>query len=136
NKKLFHTRWARELKKTQSANRPKRRRRPRVLLCYNESDTTTAAYCESALRELAEVVTAGRGQDMDIGEATAADLVAAVGSRIDLLFVVEGENYLPREIEDAPCPTALWASDNHLRATPENPWHQDLAQGFDHVFVA
>ncbi|HZU99356.1 MAG TPA: glycosyltransferase, partial [Planctomycetota bacterium] len=136
NKKLFHARWARELRVSQTASRPKRRRRPRVLLCYNESDTTTAAYCETALREHADVVTAGRGQDVDLGDATATALVGAAGGRVDLLFVIEGENYFPHELEDAPCPTAFWAIDNHLRASNENPWHFQIAAGFDHVFIA
>src|SRR5262249_4923317 len=120
NKKLFTSRWARELRHSANLKRARRRRRPRVILCFNESETTTAAYCETALREEADVVTAGRGQDLDLGETTAQDLVREAGGRVDLIFVVEGENYFPREIEDAPCATALWAIDNHIRATKEN----------------
>src|SRR5207302_10086914 len=112
-------------------------RRQRILLCFNESDTTTAAYCESALRAEHDVVTAGRGQDIDMGEgASAGELVEAGGGAFDLLLCVEGENYIPRDLENAPCPTAWWAIDNHLHASHEEGWHFKLAKAFDHVFIA
>jgi glycogen(starch) synthase len=137
NKKLFSSRWAKELGRARESVRVKRKRKQRVLLCYHKNETTTAAYCEAALRAEHDVVTAGRGQDLDLGDdVTAAALVREVGGRVDLLLVVEGENYFPRELDDAPCPTAFWAIDNHIRATPNNGWHFDVACDFDHVFVA
>src|SRR5205085_2580030 len=53
-----------------------------------------------------------------------------------LLLCVEGENYVPRDLENAPCPTAWWAIDNHLHASHEEGWHFKLAKAFDHVFIA
>ncbi len=110
----------------------------RVLLCYHRSATTTAAYCEAALRALGhEVVTAGRGQDLDGGpEVTAEELVAAAGGAIDLVLAIEGETFVPRELVRAPCRTALWAIDNHLHAANEAGWHLTVARAFDHVFAA
>src|SRR5262249_36099755 len=88
-----------------------------------------------ALRKDHEVTTAGRGQDLDRGDVTAAELVQAAGGA-DLLLVIEGENYVPRDLEDAPCPTAWWAIDNHLHARTKNGWHFKVGESFDHVFCA
>lgn len=141
NRALFHERWREQL----AADEARRAggdapRRLRIVLCYHRSDTTTAFYCEQALRRDHDVVTAGRGQELDLGDAaTAADLVAAAGGEVDLLLVVEGETYVPAEVERAPCPTALWAIDNHLHADPARAGgggHFALARRFDRLFVA
>src|SRR5207302_4181339 len=98
NKKRFHERFATQLEADEKARRKPaqktaRQRRRRILLCYNKNPSTTAAYCEAALRREHEVVTAGRGQEVDLGrEATARELVEAAGGA-DLLLVIEGENY-------------------------------------------
>jgi glycosyltransferase involved in cell wall biosynthesis/GT2 family glycosyltransferase len=138
NKGRFHERWSSRLAADESTRRASadKPQRLRVLLCYGKSMTTTAAYVESALRAEHEVVTAGPGQDIDLGEtATASDLVREAGHS-DLLLVVEGVNYFPRELEGASCSTAFWAIDNHLHATDRDGWHFDAARAFDNVFVA
>jgi glycosyltransferase involved in cell wall biosynthesis len=84
-----------------------------------------------------DVVTAGPGQDVDLGSAaTALQIVQEAGGEIDLLLVVEGENYVPRDLEAAPCATAWWAIDNHIHGAADDGWHYKLARSFDHVFVA
>ncbi|MCW8138147.1 MAG: glycosyltransferase [Planctomycetota bacterium] len=137
NRRRFHGRWNPRLAADEAARREPPDRRLVVLLCYHSSVTTTAAFLERALRREHDVVTAGRGQDLDLGaSATAADLVEAagrlVGRRVDLLLVVEGETYLPRAVDDAPCATALWAIDTHLHAEA----HLTLGASFDHLLLA
>jgi glycogen(starch) synthase len=136
NKKLFLSRWAKELGPGRPVKSVRKKRLPRVLLCYNANATTTAAYCEAALRREADVVTAGRGQDVDMGDTTASEIVSAAGGHFDLLLAIEGENYLPRELDEAPCTTAFWAIDNHIHASREDGWHFEAAADFDHVFLA
>jgi glycogen(starch) synthase len=143
NRRLFHDRWAPELAHDLAARQAEDAPLPRqrILLCYHRSATTTAAYCEPALRRAHSVVTAGRGQELDLGDdVTAAALVRAAAGRlggpIDLLLVIEGETFVPRELELAPCRTALWAIDTHLHARKEDDWHLVLGPRFDHVFVA
>ncbi|MGE0709140.1 MAG: glycosyltransferase [Planctomycetota bacterium] len=141
NQARFYGRWRRELIEDEGARRllavADRVPPHRVLLCYGRSETTTAAYVEAALREAHEVVVAGPGQALDLGElATAAELCEAGGGGFDLLLCVEGENYFPARLADAPCPTALWAIDNHLHARDPDGWHLELARAFEHVFVA
>ena len=148
NRRLFQARWAAQLQADWTAREAERAAergedapRRRVLLCYHRSATTTAAYCEAALRRAHDVTTAGRGQELDPGDdVTAAALVAAAAERlggpIDLLLVVEGETYVPRALEHAPCRTALWAIDTHLHAREADAPHLLLAPRFDRVFVA
>ncbi|MGE3376467.1 MAG: glycosyltransferase [Vicinamibacteria bacterium] len=141
NQARFYGRWRRELIEDEGWRRllavADRLPRHRVLLCYGRSETTTAAYVEAALREAHEVVVAGPGQALDLGErASAAELCEAGGGGFDLLLCVEGENYFPARLADAPCPTALWAIDNHLHARDSDGWHLELARAFEHVFVA
>jgi len=138
NQALFLERWGEQLAADQAARcaAPDAAERLRIVLCYGASDTTTAAYCERALRAEHDVVTAGPGQELDFGpEATAAEVVAAAGGA-DLLLAIEGENYTPRELSACPCPTAWWAIDSHLHVARAPRWHLERAQGFDHVFVA
>lgn len=140
NKQRFHARWharlAEDEDRRESEVTPDRRLK--IVLCYHQDPTTTAAYCERALRASHDVVTAGRGQDLDLGDgATASQLVEATGGA-DLLLVIEGATFVPQDLERCPCPTALWAIDNHLHATPAvgAGGHFALARPFDHVFVA
>jgi glycosyltransferase involved in cell wall biosynthesis/GT2 family glycosyltransferase len=142
NKRLFYTRWSKRLAEDEEARRRVREReagsdRKRVVLCYRKNPNTTAAHLEAALRKTHEVVTAGVGQDVDLGSgASATEIVREAGGDVDLLLVVEGDNYVPRELEAAPCPTAWWAIDNHIHARNSEGWHFKLAPAFDHVFVA
>ncbi|MCO5171171.1 MAG: glycosyltransferase [Planctomycetes bacterium] len=143
NQRLFLERWGPQIeadlaeRRAETAPPPRRR----VLLCYHRSATTTAAYCEAALRRAHAVVTAGRGQELDLGDdATAEALVHAAAERlggpVDLLLVVEGETFVPRALEQAPCRTVLWAIDTHLHAQKEDDLLLVLAPRFDRVFVA
>ena len=137
NERRFRERWAGRLKEDARAlvvgEAPPRLR---ILLCYGRSETTTAAYCERALRREHEVVTAGPGQELDLGPASAQALVEAAGGEVDLLLMVEGENYFPAGLEEAPCPTAVWLIDTHLHARDESGWHLGLAREVEHVFLA
>ncbi len=150
NKRRFHERWAARLEADAArvevepspcdfggAARPRRR----VLLSYHRSATTTAAYCETALRREHDVVTLGRDQDLDLGRDAPLDVVLPLaaerlGGEVELVLAIEGETLLPPGVEDAPCPTALWAIDNHLHAVTDDGWHLDVAPRFDHVFAA
>ncbi|MBI3722333.1 glycosyltransferase, partial [bacterium] len=138
NKRRFHGRWRKRLEADEAGRRALAETghgRRRILLCYNKSPTTTAAYCEAALRREHDVVTAGRGQEIDQGDgASAADLVRQAGGAIDLLLAVEGENYLPRDPRGAGCPTAWWAIDNHIHSREGG--YFEVARQFDHVFIA
>jgi GT2 family glycosyltransferase len=139
NKKLFYERWGKELEADERARRrvaqTNRARRQRILLCYNKNPNTTAAYCEAALRRAHDVVTAGKGQDLDLGDVTTEELIDAAGN-VDLLLAIEGENYLPREISQASCTTAWWAIDAHIHAARGDEGYFALAREFDHVFLA
>lgn len=142
NKRRFYERWRGRLEADERRRREREEDAPRlkVVLCYHRSATTTAAHLERALRREHDVVAAGRGQPLDLGgHASAKDLVEAAGGDADLLLVVEGETYLPRSLETCPCPTALWAIDNHLHADPARVGqggHFALARAFDHLFIA
>ena len=143
NKRLFYSRWSKWIERDELERQAAARRaaqpeaRKRIVLCYRKNPNTTAAYLEAALRRSHDVVTAGPGQELDLGgESTAAELVRDAGGEVDLLLVVEGENYLPRELEQAPCPTAWWAIDNHIHARGNDGWHFKVAAAFDHVFIA
>ena len=77
------------------------------MLCYHRDYTTTAAYCERALCAEHDVITAGRGQDVDLGDgAPASALVEAAGGDVDLLLAIEGATFIPSELERCPCPGA------------------------------
>lgn len=136
NKRKFYERWGAELVADETRRRAQAEplERQRIVLCYGKSETTTAAYCEAALREAHEVVTAGPGQELDLGRVSARELLEEAGGA-DLLLVIEGENYLPVELQGASAMTAWWAIDNHLHARPGG-WHLRLAREFDSVFVA
>ena len=143
NQSRFLTRWRGRLEEDERARAAQRRESPprRVLLCYHRSETTTAFYCERALRRRHHLVSAGQGQELDLGpDASVAELVQAAEPRLggppDLLLVVEGANYIPPGLEAAPCRTAWWAIDGHLHAVGPRPWHLGLASTFDRVFVA
>lgn len=141
NKARFYERYGVELEADEAARRlvavTERLPRHRILLCYGKSETTTAAYCEAALRKEHDVVVAGPGQEVDLGpRVTASELYARAGNGFDLLLCIEGENYFPQAPWVAPCPTALWAIDNHLHAREPDGWHLKLAAGFDRVFLA
>jgi len=142
NKRAFHERWRARLEADEARRRSREEvpatpaRRQRILLCYNKSATTTAAYCERTLRREHDVVTAGRGQEIDLGpDASAAALCETAGG-VDVLLVIEGENFIPRALEEAPCRTAWWAIDNHIFARDAGAWHPRLACAYDHVFIA
>jgi glycogen(starch) synthase len=139
NKKRFHERWREQLERDEDARRraadAAKLPRKRILLCANKDPISTAAYCERALRSQHDVVTAGRGQEIDLRRpATVRELAGKAGA-LDLVLVVESDNYVPLDLEDAPCPTAWWAIDNHLNANPGG-WHFELARRFDRVFCA
>ena len=143
NERRFWERWAARLEADETERRAREAPGPRrrILLCYGASSTTTAAYGESALRRDHAVVTAGPGQVLDLGEEVSATELTAraserLGGEIDLLLAVEGMNYLPQGIEEAPCRTAWWAIDSHLHARDEGGWHFAYAPRFDLVLVA
>ena len=151
NRRRFHARWADTLAAdaalagAQAGDAQARQARLRILLCYDRSATTTAAYCEAALRRAHDVVTAGRGQDLDPGQrpgladdapAVVEAAAARLGGPVDLLLAIEGETYVPRGVERAPCRTALWLIDTHLHARRDDDLHAVLAPRFDRVFVA
>jgi glycogen(starch) synthase len=136
NKRRFYERWAPRLASDED-ERPRANPDPkrRILLCYDREATTTAAYCETALKNLGhEVVTAGHGQDVDLGDRPAREIVREAGGTFDLLLAIEGATYVPRELAGAGCPTAFWAIDNHLH-TQEDGYFA-LAREFDSVFIA
>ena len=143
NERRFRARWGERLAADEAdrrvAEEPERPRR--IVLCYGASRNTTAVHCEAALRRAHRVLTAGPGQELDLGEAaSAAELVDTasrqLGGEVDLLLAVEGVNYLPPGLEEAPCRTAWWAIDSHLHARDERGWHFAVAPRFDLVAVA
>lgn len=142
NKRLFYGRWEKRLADDEAARRSIAERQPRrrILLCANRPEKgpiTPATYCEQALRSEHDVVTAGRGQEVDLGpDATARRLAEAAGGNFDLLLVVEGDTFVPNGVAESPCTTALWAIDNHLHASRPEGWHLRAAPSFDHVFCA
>jgi GT2 family glycosyltransferase/glycosyltransferase involved in cell wall biosynthesis len=144
NKRLFYSRWGRRLADDEAERREKALAEPlprkRILLCANRpvsGPITPAVYCERALRREHDVVTAGRGQEVDLGpNASAREVVEAAGGAFDLLLVVEGDTFVPKGVSEAPCPTALWAIDNHIHASRPDGWHLAAAPDFEHVFCA
>src|SRR5262249_47750829 len=71
----------------------------------------------------------------DLGRPASVRELAEKAGALDLVLVVEGDNYVPLELEASPCPTAWWAIDNHLHARPGG-WHLELARQFDRIFCA
>jgi glycosyltransferase involved in cell wall biosynthesis len=109
----------------------------RVLLLYHANPTTTAAYLEAALREVATVTVAGEGQEVSLprnATTSIPDLLDRLGERFDLVLEVEGENVATSGHRDAGVPCAWWAIDSHLHMSYDA--HFFRAKSFDHVFVA
>lgn len=110
---------------------------PRILLLYHRNATTTAAYLEAALREVAQVTTAGEGQDVPLARGASIavpTLLERLGGRFDLVLEVEGENVDTHGHQDADVPCAWWAIDSHLHMSYDQ--HFFRAKRYDHVFVA
>lgn len=110
---------------------------PRVLLLYHANPTTTAAYLEAALRQMARLTVAGEGQEVALprnAKISLPDLLDRLGVDFDLVLEVEGENVETTGHTDVQIPCAWWAIDSHLHMSYDH--HFFRARVFDHVFVA
>lgn len=115
-----------------------RRERPRLLLLYHRDPTTTAAYLEAALRQVADVTTAGEGQEVHLdprAHVFLPELLSRLGRDFDAVLEVQGNSVEVSGQDQAGVPCAWWAIDTHLYYM--NYCHHFFrARAFDHVFVA